>query len=173
MRARARTIWIIVILAVAAIILIAGTIAIYSAFFRRGIPQVRMLSDRPLSNGERIYLTGTSRTGPGITARMEGMQAAPPRMLSCAACHGEDGRGRQVRMMMMGTFATPNIRWSHLTEAEHEEAEEHPPYDEETLRQAITCGVDPAGHPLDWQMPRWQMTESQLDDLVAYLKTLD
>ncbi len=172
MRARARTLWIIVILAAAAIILIAGTAAIYSAFFRRGIPEVRMLTDRLPSNGELIYFTGTSRTGPVITARVEGMHPMPPGTLSCAACHGEDGRGRQVRMMM-GTFETPNIRWNHLAEADDGEGEQHPPYDEGSLREAITRGVDPAGHPLDWQMPRWQMTESQLDDLVAYLKTLD
>lgn len=50
--------------------------------------------------------------------------------------------------------------------------QEHPPYTEETLKRAITRGLDPAGEPLDDLMPRWSISEADLNDLVAFLKTL-
>ena len=81
--------------------------------------------------------------------------------------------------MMMWAFDVPDITWDSLTEEEHhedkakaEEHEEHPPYTEETLKRAITQGVDPAGEPLDQEMPRWRMSELDLDDLVKFVKTL-
>jgi hypothetical protein len=33
-------------------------------------------------------------------------------------------------------------------------------------------GIDPAGKPLAWPMPRWSMREDDLNDLVTFLKTL-
>ncbi|MBI2847543.1 MAG: hypothetical protein HYX83_00045 [Chloroflexi bacterium] len=50
--------------------------------------------------------------------------------------------------------------------------EEHPPYTEGTLKKAITCGIDPAGVSLDDNMPRWRMSDEDLEDLIEFLKTL-
>jgi hypothetical protein len=82
--------------------------------------------------------------------------------------------------MMMSYFDSPNITWHVLTQEEdHEEEagqevhEEHPPYTEVTLKRAIAEGVDPAGERLDDEMPRWKMSEQDLDDLVEFIKTLD
>jgi hypothetical protein len=81
--------------------------------------------------------------------------------------------------MMMWRFDVPDITWDRLIQEEHheevpgeEEHGEHPPYSEEILRRAITRGVDPAGEPLDDEMPRWRMSEPDLDDLVEFIKTL-
>jgi len=78
---------------------------------------------------------------------------------------------------MMWRFNTPDITWDNLTQEEHheeeEEHEEHPPYTEETLKRAITRGIDPAGEPLDELMPRWRMSERDLDDLVEFIMTLE
>lgn len=127
------------------------------------------------SNGERIYYTGISaRTGAIPT---EGgpmwMQHGP---VGCAACHGADGRGGVP--VMMGTAVPEDIRYKVLTSPEHREEGEakeemdHPPYTDATIERAITEGLDPAGEPLDWTMPRWQMSEADLKDLIAYLKRL-
>jgi hypothetical protein len=70
----------------------------------------------------------------------------------------------------------PDIRYKTLTaeEMEHEgEEEHHPPYTDETIKRAITRGVDPAGNPLECPMPRWTMTEEDLSDLLEFLKSLD
>jgi hypothetical protein len=71
----------------------------------------------------------------------------------------------------MGTEIPGDIRYHHLIEEEHEE--EHPPYTDELIKRAITEGLNPAGEPLDRTMPRWRMSEEDLDDLVEFLKTLD
>jgi hypothetical protein len=46
---------------------------------------------------------------------------------------------------MMGTEIPLDIRYHHLIEEEHEEGEAHPPYTDETIKRAITEGVEPDG----------------------------
>jgi len=128
------------------------------------------------SNGERIYFTAESASGQPIT------YSGSIRMMhsiTCANCHGPEGKGGRVNMMM-SYFDSPDITWHVLTQEEgHNEEpgkgehEEHPPYTEETLRRAITKGLDPAGEPLDDEMPRWRMSEQDLTDLADFIKTLD
>jgi hypothetical protein len=138
---------------------------------------------RYASNGERIYFTGTSAkgrvtySGGDFGGMMGGRGMMSGSQLACADCHGPDGRGGQ-HVMHMTVMDAPNIRWSALAEAEHddhgdEDEMEHPPYDEETFKRAVTRGQDPGGDSLDPAMPRWRMSEPDLEDLIAYLKTLD
>ncbi len=125
------------------------------------------------SNGERIYYTGISeRTGP---IRFQG----GPMWLAvhggaCVNCHGVDGRGGVP--VMMGTAIPADVRYTALTEEKaHDHGKEekaHPPYTDELIKRAITEGLNPAGTTLDWTMPRWEMTEEDLNDLIVYLKTL-
>jgi len=122
-------------------------------------------------NGETIYFTGFNNRGERIPF------TGGPHWLyrhggGCAACHGPDGRGEAP--VMMGTEIPSDIRYHHLIEEEeHGEGEEHPPYTDETIKQAIIEGLDPAGEPLDLTMPRWQISERDLDDLLKFLKTLN
>lgn len=76
---------------------------------------------------------------------------------------------------MKGEAIPSDIRYEALATEAHREGEgtrEHPPYTDALLKRAVTQGIDPAGNPLDWTMPRWRMTREDLDDLVAFLKTL-
>lgn len=122
------------------------------------------------SNGQRIYFTATSSSGEAIIP--EGFNMMMHR-IACVDCHGPEGKGGTVYMMMQ-RFDVPNITWPELTGQEHEEGghEDHPPYTEETLKRAITRGLDPAGNSLEEFMPRWQMSAPDLNDLVDYIKTL-
>lgn len=178
-----RSLLIIGILLIAILVLIAGTALIAWLFFSPGramgpmhgtfnrsfIPFFRDFE----TNGERIYFTGTSRTGSPITAEMPGMHRMAPGRLSCAGCHGQDGRGGTVPMMM-ASYEAPDIRYHTLSEGDHDDAHaDHPPYTDEDIKRAITQGVDPSGEPLAWVMPRWDMSEAQLEDLLDYLKTLE
>ncbi|MBI3287448.1 MAG: c-type cytochrome [Chloroflexi bacterium] len=133
----------------------------------------RWLGSGYSTNGERIYFTATSdrgtpisyRGGPGMPGMMRGR-------LACVICHGPDGRGGRT-FMMMRSIEAPDIRYRTLTqEMEHEEGEAHPPYIDELIVRAITQGLDPAGNPLDWSMPRWSMSEEDLNDLLEFLKSL-
>ncbi len=128
------------------------------------------------SNGERIYFTATSSSGEPITysGSIQMMQS-----ITCANCHGPDGKGGRVNMMM-SSFNVPDITWDKLTQEEHleedadkDEHEEHPPYTEETLKSAIIRGINPDGEPFDEEMPRWRMSGQDLDDLVEFIKTLE
>ena len=106
--------------------------------------------------------------------------------MSCATCHGPDGRGG--RYMAMGEIETPDIRYVVLigeeVEAEDDHDDDgddhsddddehgHEPYTDDTIKQAITQGIEPDGAELEAFMPRWSMAEQDLDDLIEYLKSL-
>ncbi|MFX1411568.1 MAG: c-type cytochrome [Promethearchaeota archaeon] len=124
-----------------------------------------------VSNGQRIYFTATSARGTPIVADM-GMGMMGQGRLACVTCHGPDGRGGRVRMMMR-TVEVPDIRYRTLTSGEHHEGtEKHEPYTDEAIKRAITQGLEPDGAPLQWPMPRWSMSDDDLDDLLEFLKTL-
>jgi cytochrome c oxidase subunit 2 len=122
------------------------------------------------SNGETIYFTGVNDRGQRIPFT-GGPMWLSMRGGSCASCHGPGGRGGAP--VMMSTEIPPDIRYKTLTseEMEHEGEETHPPYTDETIKRAITEGVEPDGEPMDLTMPRWQMSERDLDDLLEFLKT--
>lgn len=125
------------------------------------------------SNGERIYYTGVSvKTGPIPTTG--GPMWMAHGGVGCVVCHGVHGRGGVP--VMMGTAIPEDIRYSVLTKGEEpgkgKQEMDHPPYSDALIKRAITQGIDPVGKPLDWMMPRWQLSDQDLNDLIAYLKTL-
>lgn len=133
------------------------------------------------SNGERIYFTATSERGtridysggPDLGGMMMGGR------LTCASCHGTDGRGG-LHGMHMETMDAPNIRWQALVDHAmdpHDDTEETGPlheaevYDFEAFRLAVMEGKHPDGEQLDEDMPRWELTEADLEDLAEYLQS--
>ncbi|MFC1894246.1 c-type cytochrome [Chloroflexota bacterium] len=150
-------------------VLLVGVALVSSCFFPFSQGESLQFS----SNGQRIYYTATSSSGQPITYSGSIRMMHP---ISCVNCHGSEGKGGRVHMMMQ-TFDVPDITWHRLTEEEHHEVEEaeheeHPPYTEETIRQAITEGINPAGEPLDEEMPRWKMSQQDLNDLMEFQKKL-
>ena len=113
------------------------------------------------SNGEKIFLTGVNEKGERIPF-VGGPTWLQMHGGGCASCHGVDGKGG-IYPMMCGV-KTPDIRYSTL-------AGEHG-MSEEDIKRAITSGVGDEGEELNWCMPRWQMTEKDLNDLIDYLKQL-
>jgi len=118
------------------------------------------------SNGERIYFTSTSDRSTKITytggPASNGWMMGGGGRLSCASCHGPDGRGGVHSMGMMQEMDAKDIRWSTL------ESE----FDPEKFRLAVTKGQDPDGTQLNSDMPRWNIGNEDLADLIDYLKTL-
>jgi mono/diheme cytochrome c family protein len=175
-----RSAWILIIAGAVLVGLFLACLAGGFLFFfplrrvARPVPVTPELPQGYASNGETIYFTGFNDQGERIPF------SGGPMWLSmrgggCASCHGPDGQGGAP--VMMGTEIPPDIRYHHLIEEEHEEEHEeeeaHPPYTDETIKRAITEGVEPDGEPMDLTMPRWQMSERDLDDLLEFLKTLD
>jgi mono/diheme cytochrome c family protein len=124
------------------------------------------------TNGQRIYYTGINQRGERIPFRGGPMWLAMHGG-GCVNCHGDGGQGGIP--VMMGTEIPSDIRYHILTEEEHDEheGEGHPPYTDETIKRAITEGLNPAGDPLDYSMPRWQLSELDQEDLLEFLKTLE
>lgn len=128
------------------------------------------------SNGERIYFSATSDRGTRV--RSSGGPSFGGMMmgrLACASCHGSDGAGGQ-HWMHMQPMDAPDIRWSVLASAEHgghgEHGEGEAPYDEASFKLAVREGLTSGGEPLSREMPRWEMSDADLEDLIDFLKTL-
>jgi len=121
------------------------------------------------SNGELIFKTGINidgqrvaySGGPGWLAMHGG---------GCAACHGNDGTGGLA--VMPTSLIAPDIRYDSLTAEDHDGDEQHVPYDEQSLARAIREGIEPDGETLSWPMPRWELSDRDMADLIDYLKTL-
>ena len=104
------------------------------------------------SNGERIFKSGVNAQGDAIgNSMMTGMGG-------CSMCHGLDGHGGQ----MMGR-AEPCNTFKCLTARG---------YSADLIKRAVTQGLAVDGRPLDLMMPRWQMSDSDLNDLITYLQSL-
>jgi hypothetical protein len=80
----------------------------------------------------------------------------------------------------MQQMDAPDIRWEVLTSGEHGghdddigEGDEPTAYDEETLKRVITEGITPDEGRISREMPRWELNDQDLDDLIQFLKTLD
>lgn len=131
------------------------------------------------SNGKRIYFTATSERGTPISYK--GGPAAGMMMmggnLACVSCHGTDARGGKHNMNME-TMDAPDIRWSVLSGEHHEEQtdmeEQHKKmaYNFEAFRNSVEGGKHPDGDELKEDMPRWNMSDQDLQDLMDYLKSL-
>ncbi|MBC7231695.1 MAG: c-type cytochrome [Chloroflexi bacterium] len=142
-------------------------------------PQPGSVSETPLgdspsvANGERIYFTGTS--GRGGQIRYQGGPAFGGMMmgsyLTCAACHGLAAQGGR-HIMHMVVMDAPDIRITALAGEVGEHGGDHSEYDLETFRKAVVDGQHANGELLSQDMPRWQMSDTDLADLFAFLQSL-
>jgi ABC-type branched-subunit amino acid transport system substrate-binding protein len=121
--------------------------------------------------GKEIYLRGRSTSNQKITANLVTARVQmPATAMPCASCHGLDGRGKSE-----GGVIPSNITWEALTKPggiRHPNRREYPPYTDHLLDRAITRGLDPAGNPLAFVMPRYGMSREDLVALRTYLKRL-
>lgn len=122
------------------------------------------------ARGKQIFVHGSSVSK--ITATLGGDAGElPGETLPCANCHGLDGRGKPE-----GGVVPSNIRWSELAKpytVEHQDGRKHPPYTPQSLKRAITLGLDPAGNVLSPVMPRYRMSWQDLADLVSYIQRIE
>jgi mono/diheme cytochrome c family protein len=139
-----------------------------------GAPSLEELRAEFESNGEMIFFTGSNEKGEQIS-----FEGGPGWVYmhggACVTCHGAEGKGGEVPHMC--SVEAASISYHDLTEEEHgehaeEEEEPHPPYTDETIKQAIKEGLNPAGEELDLCMPRWEMSDKDMADVIEYLKTL-
>lgn len=130
------------------------------------------------ANGERIYFSASSgrdtsityRDGPSFGGMMMGSY------LTCASCHGPSARGG-LHTMHMQVMDAPDITYAALSgeadeHGEEAHGDEHGEYSLEDFRRAVIDGKHPDGESLSRDMPRWQMSDEDLADLLEFLKTI-
>jgi hypothetical protein len=130
-----------------------------------------------LANGERIYFTSIDGQGNPITytggPNFGGMMMGS--YLTCASCHGPEGRGG-LHVMHMGVMDAPAINYDGLVEMKIEDSGGTPQpggYSLEDFQKAVVDGEDIDGEALKQDMPRWQMNDQDLADLFAFLKSIN
>ncbi|UCH47060.1 MAG: ABC transporter substrate-binding protein [Betaproteobacteria bacterium] len=120
--------------------------------------------------GRRIYLDGVTGSGEPLRA-LVGAGQMPLRgaVVACGNCHGPDGKGRPESSVI-----PPEITWEALTKpyGHIHATRKHGPFDVSAFAFAVNEGIDPAGNVLDFTMPRFALSRSDVEALVAYLKRL-
>ena len=122
--------------------------------------------------GRQVYHEGESASGTPMTVIVsQGGTPISASFLPCSGCHGKDGKGRPE-----GGVKPSDITWKTLTAAyghDHDYGRSHPAFDEMSLSRAVILGRDPADNELNMAMPRYSMAESDMRDLVAYIKKIE
>ncbi len=117
------------------------------------------------SVGERIYLSGVGADGQDISRTAPAVSRGSLMMGGggCGSCHGADGRGGTIKMMTGSAVKAPDITYDALIKQGFTDA---------TIGRAIRDGLDESGKSLADAMPRWQMSDADVDAVIAYLKQL-
>jgi hypothetical protein len=168
-----RNLWLFISAAILIVVALAG-LMVFSNPRHHGIYRKASYS----SAGERIYYAGVGSDGRFIPFTGGPHWLATIAERGCVNCHGIDGRGGYT--LMMTSVVAPDITYTALTSGEHEHSyqegeshgEEETSYTDETIGRAIAQGIDLSGRELSIVMPRWKMTDEDMNELLAYLKKL-
>jgi ABC-type branched-subunit amino acid transport system substrate-binding protein len=116
--------------------------------------------------GRNIYRKG----GDGIKAKLgDDDFELPASTFPCANCHGLTGLGGRE-----GGLQPPPVAWDMLASPRSSSfsGQMRPAYDEASLKRAIALGIDSRGATLHQGMPRYRMSDDQMNDLIAYLRVI-
>ena len=124
--------------------------------------------------GERIYNQGVLPSGEFIPATIHGDIQVTGEQVICASCHRKSGmgtsEGQQVVPAVSGNILFNPLRLP--TSKPPLPPELRPAYDRESLKRALISGVGVKGDLLDPFMPRYKLSDEDLDGLIAYLNSL-
>jgi len=119
--------------------------------------------------GKLIYTTGKRTSGEPIKAQLSGARFDAS-ILPCSNCHGMRGEGNPEG----GVDPSP-LDWSSLTKSysvEFDNGRKRKAYDKLSLKRAIEAGIDPSNNELDLVMPRYSLSDDDVEDLISYLKII-
>lgn len=122
------------------------------------------------ARGRQLFLHGSSSIGNPVVATVGKATRLPGSAAACAGCHGRDGSGRRE-----GGTAAPDIRWPTLSAPGKREGSAgrlSSAYDPGALARTLTQGLDASGNPLSPAMPRYELYDQDLADLLAYLQRM-
>jgi hypothetical protein len=132
-------------------------------------------SEQRVEAGRRIYRDGVLSSGEVIAGTVRGDISLTGGQVVCGTCHRRSGlgsmEGQQVVPAVTGDILYQPLRLPTST----------PPlaptrrsaHTDETIKRAIRSGVGADGEVLSALMPRYALSDEDLDSLIAYLKTLN
>lgn len=127
--------------------------------------------------GKSIYQTGIGKNGNVITAvsaantKLKGIKA------SCANCHRRSGFGSSEGGLLIPSITGNSLFNSREFKYRELKKKSNRPitrksYDKTSLKRAIQSGIDSNGRKLDLLMPRYNINENDMGNLISYLSTL-
>jgi cytochrome c553 len=134
------------------------------------------------NEGQDIYRSGVLPSGAPLVAAREGGGYVAGPIAACVNCHRRSGLG-----MKEGRTNIPPIAASYLFHPRAGSVEDtdslhvpfvpgmqadRDPYTDETLARAIREGINAAGESLNLLMPRYELDDAAMAELIAYLKSL-
>jgi ABC-type branched-subunit amino acid transport system substrate-binding protein len=124
--------------------------------------------------GEKIYKQGLLSSGKFIPATIHGDIKVTGDQVICSSCHRKSGmgttEGQQVVPAIAGDVLFKPLRLP--TDKPPLPPALRPAYTRDTLKVALTMGIDANGKKLDPFMPRYEISDEELDSLILYLNTL-
>lgn len=143
--------------------------------------------------GERIYWEGVGRDGEDFPVTVQGDVRERSSRFTCVGCHRPSGFGSSEGGQFVPPITQPILFNDMHANREHRNRrfrdvfkekqgtefnsrvrlpDLRPAYTEESLAQAIRNGVDPTEREFSEAMPRYDLGDQAMADLIAYLKTL-
>lgn len=129
--------------------------------------------------GRRIYTEGVLPSGELLSGIRPGGEKISGQAAACVSCHRRSGMGAVEGTLLVppiaGSFlfgndpnnlVTMDQRWRKIFNQAHE------PYNEDTLARAVRSGINSDGREMNVVMPRFELDDSQMQAVSAYLKQL-
>lgn len=125
--------------------------------------------------GRRIYREGILPSGELISGMVQGDISLTGGQVVCAACHRRSGigssEGQEVVPPVTGDLLYQPLRLP--TSKPPLAPMQRPAYSDETLKLAIRGGIGSGGEVFSPFMPRYALSDEDLDSVIAYLKSLN
>ncbi len=116
-----------------------------------------------LTIGKNIYNQGIRPSGEELTAIVAGDVPFLGTQFSCQSCHGRSGMGG-----IEGEYIVPPVAGQILYLPSPQT--KRPAYNRESLATVLRTGVDSTGRLLDPIMPRFNLTDNEIDALAVYME---
>jgi hypothetical protein len=119
--------------------------------------------------GRSIYENGIGENRREIVAIIHGGVVLKGAAVACAGCHGRDGRGSGEAFIR-----APDIRWFNLSKPylARRIGAARTPYDSTSFAGMLRSGVTAGGGAIDPAMPRFDLTNDEIQALISYLSVI-
>lgn len=129
--------------------------------------------------GEGLYRRGLLPSGEPVHATREAGAVLQGVDAACVDCHRRSGLGSSEGLISIPPIAGPYLFIARGKSLERQgvpfvdaERVNHEAYTDESLARAIRTGIGANGKPLNYLMPRYQLDDATMAQLIDYLKGL-